>query len=44
MPRDAQPIAETQVILDDLLALGAVALSPVEGVLDIGRLRVAGYM
>ena len=29
MPRDAQPIAETQVILDDLLALGVAALSPV---------------
>lgn len=41
MPRDAQPIAETQVILDDLLALGAAALSPVEGLLDTARLRVA---
>ena len=44
MPRDAQPIAETQVILDDLLALGAAALSPVEGVLDIARLRVAALV
>ena len=44
MPRDAQPFAETQVILDDLLALGAAALSPVEGVLDIARLRVAALV
>ena len=44
MPRDAQPIAETQVILDDLLALGAAALSPVEGLLDTARLRVAALV
>ena len=44
MPRDAQPFAETQVILDDLLALGVAALSPVEGVLDIARLRVAALV
>ena len=44
MPRDAQPIAESQVILDDLLALGAAALSPIEGVLDIARLRVAALV
>ena len=44
MHRDAQPIAETQVILDDLLALGAAALSPVEVVLDIARLRVAALV
>ena len=44
MPRDAQPIAETQVILDDLLALGAAALSPVEGLLDTARMRVAALV
>ena len=44
MPRDAQPIAETQVILDDLLALGAAALLPVEGLLDTARLRVAALV
>jgi (2S)-methylsuccinyl-CoA dehydrogenase len=44
MPRDAQPFAETQVILDDLLALGVAALAPVEGVLDIARLRVAALV
>ena len=44
MPRDAQPIAETQIILDDLLALGAAALSPVEGLLDTARMRVAALV
>ena len=44
MPRDAQPIAETQVILDDLLALGAAALLPVEGLLDTARMRVAALV
>lgn len=44
MPRDVQPIVETQVILNDLLALGAAALSPVEGLLDTARMRVAALV
>ncbi|MBF9048101.1 acyl-CoA dehydrogenase [Rhodobacterales bacterium LSUCC0031] len=44
MPRDAQPIAANDVILDGLLSLGAAALVPVEALLEQARLRVAAMV
>ena len=41
MPRDGQPIADTPVILSDLLSLSAAALAPAEIVFDTARARVA---
>lgn len=44
MPRDAQPLDESPVILDAVLDLAAAALVPVEALLDKARGRVAALV
>ncbi|WP_439136580.1 acyl-CoA dehydrogenase family protein [Roseicyclus sp.] len=44
MPRDAQPLDDSPVILDAVLDLGAAALVPVEALLDKARGRVAALV
>ncbi len=41
MPRDGQPIPESQTILPDLLDLTAAAVAPAEALLDTARARLA---
>ncbi|NKX42992.1 acyl-CoA dehydrogenase family protein [Roseicyclus persicicus] len=44
MPRDGQPIAETHVILPDLLHLTGAAVAPAEALLETARARVAAMV
>ena len=41
MPRDGQPIPESETILPDLLDLTAAAVAPAEALLDVARARLA---